>query len=88
VAGPATEITGLGYINRDKKLVIVPEEAERVRWMFRRYLELGSMGLLLEEMNRLGIRTKAQTLSNGQKRGGVSYGKGALWRQSRANYAR
>src|ERR1700681_102073 len=29
----------LGYINRDKKLVIVPEEAVRVRWLFRRYLE-------------------------------------------------
>jgi site-specific DNA recombinase len=68
----------LGYINRDKKLVIVPEEAEQVRWMFRRYLELGSVGLLLEEMNRLGIRTRLQTLSDGQKRGGGAYGKGAL----------
>ena len=70
--------TALGYINRDKKLVIVPEEAEQVRWMFRRYLELGSVGLLLEEMNRLGIRTRLQTLSNGEKRGGGAYGKGAL----------
>ena len=67
-----------GYINRDKKLVIVPEDAERVRWIFRRYLELGSMGRLLEEMNRLSIRTKVQTLSNGKDRGGVPYGKGAL----------
>jgi len=67
-----------GYINRDKKLVIVPEDAERVRWIFQRYLELGSIGLLLEEMNRLRIRTKVQTLSNGKKRGGVAYGKGAL----------
>jgi len=67
-----------GYTNRDKKLVIVPEDAERVRWIFRRYLELGSMGLLLEEMNRLSIRTKVQTLSNGKERGGVPYGKGAL----------
>jgi site-specific DNA recombinase len=67
-----------GYINRAKKLVIVPEDAERVRWMFKRYLELGSMGLLLEEMNRLRIRTKVQALSNGKKRGGVAYGKGAL----------
>jgi hypothetical protein len=36
------------------------------------------MGLLLEEMNRLGVKTKVQTLSNGKHRGGVSYGKGAL----------
>ena len=68
----------LGYVNRDKKLVIVPEEAERVRWMFLRYLELGSIGHLLEELNRLSLRTKALTLSSGKKRGGVPFGKGAL----------
>jgi DNA invertase Pin-like site-specific DNA recombinase len=68
----------LGYINQDKKLVIVPKEAERVRWLFARYLEVGSIGLLLEEMDRLGIRTKVQTLSSGKRRGGVPYGKGAL----------
>ena len=68
----------LGYINRDKKLVIVPEEAERVRWMFQKYLELKSIGLLLEEMNRLNIRTKVITLASGKKRGGVLYGKGAM----------
>jgi site-specific DNA recombinase len=68
----------LGYVNKDKKLVIVPEEAERVRWLFQRYLELGSLGRLLEEMNGLGLRTKALILSNGRTRGGVPFGKGAL----------
>jgi site-specific DNA recombinase len=68
----------LGYTNRDKKLVVVPEEAERVRWIFQRYLELGSIGRLLEEMNRLGIRTKVQILSTGKRRGGVQFGKGTL----------
>lgn len=68
----------LGYTNQNKKLVIVSEEAERVRWMFQRYLELGSIGLLLEEMNQQDIRTKVLTLSSGKKRGGVRYGKGAL----------
>jgi hypothetical protein len=34
---------------------------------------LGSIGLLLEEMNRLRIRTKVQVLSNGQHRGGGPY---------------
>jgi site-specific DNA recombinase len=62
----------LGYTNKDKKLVIVPEEAERVRWLFQRYLELGSLGRLLEEMNRLGLRTKVLVLSSGKRRGGVS----------------
>jgi hypothetical protein len=68
----------LGYINKDKKLVIIPHEAERVQWMFQRYLELKSIGGLLEEMHRLNIRTKIVTLSSGKQRGGVLYGKGAL----------
>ena len=55
-------LSRFGYINQDKKLVIVPQEAERVRWIFRRYLELGSIGPLLQEMNRVGIRTKLQAL--------------------------
>ena len=32
----------LGYESRNKKLVIVEDEAARVRFIFRRYLELGS----------------------------------------------
>src|SRR6201996_8179860 len=34
----------LGYVSRDKKLVIEEKEAEAVRTIFRRYLELGSIG--------------------------------------------
>ncbi len=68
----------LGYINIDKKLVIVPKEADRVRWIYGRYLELGSLGALLEEMNRLDMRSKAFTLADGTKRGNVLFGKGAL----------
>jgi DNA invertase Pin-like site-specific DNA recombinase len=68
----------LGYTNQNKKLIIVPQEAERVRWIFQSYLELGSIGRLLEEMNLQNIRTKVLTLSSGKKRGGVLYGKGAL----------
>ena len=33
----------LGYASVDKKLVIVPEDAEKVRTIFRRYLEVGSI---------------------------------------------
>jgi site-specific DNA recombinase len=70
--------TPIGYTNRDKKLVIVPEEAERVRWIFKRYLELGSIAQLLEEMYRLNIRTRIMTLSDGRKRGGVFFSKGNM----------
>ena len=48
----------LGYRCIDKKLVVVPEEAEVVRAIFSWYLELGSVGALIAELDRQGIRTK------------------------------
>ena len=54
VGGPVP----LGYRCFDKKLEIVPEEAEAVRTIFTLYLELGSIGALLAELDRRGIRTK------------------------------
>src|ERR687894_520197 len=40
----------LGYESRGKKLVIIEEEADRVRLIFRRYLELGSVDALKQEL--------------------------------------
>ena len=42
------------------------EEAERVRLIFRRYLELASLGKLMEELRERGIVTKMRHLSNGR----------------------
>src|SRR5215217_3395053 len=58
----------LGYGSRDKKLIVVPEQAERVRTIFTRYLEIGSLGALAEDLNRTGIRTKRRK-SNGERAG-------------------
>jgi len=68
----------LGYASRDKKLIIVPEEAETIRLIFKLYLELGSVRRLAEELNRRGIRTKRQVLSSGRSRGGGSFWVGPL----------
>jgi site-specific DNA recombinase len=68
----------LGYRCIDKKLVIAPAEAETVRLIFRRYLELGSMGVLVEDLDRSGIRTKANGLADGRVRGGIRFGVGPL----------
>jgi site-specific DNA recombinase len=48
----------LGYASVNKKLVVIPEEAETVRPIFRRYLELGSIRLLVEDLGRKGMRTR------------------------------
>jgi DNA invertase Pin-like site-specific DNA recombinase len=74
VGGPVP----LGYRCIDKKLVIVPAEAETVRLIFRRYFELGSMGTLMEELDRQGIRTKANRLADSRVRGGIRFGVGPL----------
>jgi site-specific DNA recombinase len=68
----------LGYVSRNKKLVVVPDEADTVRLIFQRYLELGSVRALAEDLDRRGIRTKRRTLANGQTIGGIRFGVGAL----------
>jgi site-specific DNA recombinase len=68
----------LGYASVNKKLVVVPDEAETVRFIFRRYLEVGSIRDLAEDLDRRKIRTRRQTLSNGRIRGGIRFGVGTL----------
>jgi len=68
----------LGYVNIDKKLSIVPEEADAVRWIFQKYLELGAVGPLLQELDRVGIKTKATRRASGRVVGGGRFGKGGL----------
>ena len=68
----------LGYASVNKKLVVVPEEAATVRLIFERYLELGSIGLLIEDLDRRGIRTKRRLSSTGRPLGGIRFGVGPL----------
>jgi site-specific DNA recombinase len=68
----------LGYATVNKKLVIVPEEAETVRTMFRLYLECGSVGALAEELARRNIFSKVRTFASGRVKGGGPYSVGAL----------
>jgi len=74
VGGPVP----LGYRCIDKKLIIVPEEAETVRTIFRRYLELGSMAVLVQDLDQRGIRTKVSARLDGSVRGGIRFGVGPL----------
>ncbi len=48
----------LGYRSLGKKLFVVPEEAEAVRTIFRRYLALGSLGMLIDDLARLGVKPR------------------------------
>jgi hypothetical protein len=62
----------------DKKIVVVAAEAEAVRTIFARYLELGSVRALAEDLDRQGIRSKPRRLSDGRTIGGGCFGVGAL----------
>jgi site-specific DNA recombinase len=68
----------LGYASVNKKLVVVPDEAETVRNIFRRYLELGSIRDLVEDLDGKEIRTRRLTLATGKTRGGIRFGVGGL----------
>jgi hypothetical protein len=69
----------LGYDVKDRKLVINAAEAETVRHIMRRYLELGSVKALMEDLNAAGIRTKQQVLKDGGLRGGLPFVRGPLY---------
>jgi DNA invertase Pin-like site-specific DNA recombinase len=70
----------LGYDVRDRKLVVNPAEAELVRLIFRRFLDLGSALLLIRELNAQGYRTKSWTTQSGTFREGRSFDKGTLYK--------
>src|SRR3981189_2384834 len=69
----------LGYQMKDGKIAIVEQEAELVRSILRRYLELGSVNELLRDLRGRNIRTKTRLLSTGATRGGIPFGRGALY---------
>jgi len=68
----------LGYASVNKKIVVVPDEAETVRLIFTRYLELGSVRLLTADLDKRGVRSKVRVLSGGRTSGGGRFGVGAL----------
>ncbi|NUK82787.1 recombinase family protein, partial [Streptomyces lunaelactis] len=49
--------TPLGYEVRDRKLVVRKEDAEHVRWIFTRFIELGSATELARDVDSRNIRT-------------------------------
>src|ERR1700719_1808843 len=69
----------LGYEMKDGKIAIVEEEAELVRFIFQRYLELGGVNELVRDLKERNIQTRTKKLSTGATRGGIPFGRGALY---------
>ena len=68
----------LGYDHRDRHLYVNEPEAALVRQMFERYLELGSVPRLVEELDRAEIRSKAWVSAAGKSMGGLRLRAGAI----------
>lgn len=69
----------LGYDIAHRKLIINQSEAERVRLIFQRYLELGSVHRLMQDLESRGIRSKHWVTQKGNARGGTHFTRGALY---------
>ena len=68
----------LGYRVENRKLLVNEAEAETVRLIFRRYLELGSLPALQRDLRDKGVRSRARVLASGQQVGGVPLTNGPL----------
>jgi site-specific DNA recombinase len=68
----------LGYRAQDGKLIIDESEAETLRFIFRRYAELGSVRLLKDELEARSIQSKLRTSASGRISGGKPFARGAL----------
>ena len=69
----------LGYDRGDHVLVPNASEAETVRAIFRRYLELSSVHTLCAELQRQGVRSKRYVTEAGKVLGDVALSRGALF---------
>ena len=70
----------LGYDVVARKLVVNEVEADLVRHIFRRFLQVGSATLLVKELNAAGHRTKSWTTQDGKLREGVPFTKNFLYK--------
>ncbi|WRH77252.1 MAG: recombinase family protein [Sphingobium sp.] len=69
----------LGYDVKDRRLVINETEADLVRHIYARYLELGSVVELVDYLNAKGYKTKVKLGANGSQRGGGIFRRGMLY---------
>jgi site-specific DNA recombinase len=68
----------LGYDTKDRKITVNEAEAACVRTIFRSYLTLGSLNLLMADLRARGIVTKVRSLKTGQTAGGIPFTRGSL----------
>ena len=71
-------IVPYGYRLENRKLLVDPPEAEKVRQMFELYLELKSLPKLAQILAERGIISRPRTFTSGEPIGGKPFRTGAL----------
>ena len=69
----------LGYEVKDRALVVNETEAKKVRLIFRRYVELGSVDALAEELNKKKVLSHRRVTQDGRTIGGRPITRGNLY---------
>src|ERR1700682_1491980 len=69
----------LGYQMKDGKIAVLEVEAERVRLIYRRYLELSGVNALVRDLRDKDIRTKIRLRATGATHGGLPFERGSLF---------
>ena len=69
----------LGYDIKERRLVINRDEAGAVRRIYERYLELGGVRQLSQELDVKGIVSKVRVSQKGIRSGGRRFSRGALY---------
>ena len=70
----------LGYDLKDRKLIVNPAEAKQVQEIFRAYLKVGCVRKLKAHLEQGRVLSKLRISPSGQKAGGKSYSRGALYK--------
>jgi site-specific DNA recombinase len=69
----------LGYEVKNRALVVNETEAKKVRLIFRRYVELGSVDVLADDLDRKCIRSHRRVTQDGRTIGGRPITRGNLY---------
>jgi len=69
----------LGYDILNRRLAVNEQEAAQVRAIFTRYLELGSVTALAQDLRERRIHSKRWKTQGGEMRGGNAFSRGALY---------
>jgi site-specific DNA recombinase len=78
----------LGYDIVERKLIVNAGEAKTVRYIFDRYIELGTVNLLKQGLDTADMRSKSWVSSTGRKHDGQFFSRGALYQLlSNSTYA-